>query len=71
VKDISLDGARIETERELQKGSVIEAGISSSELPLIEVIAQVIWGRVKDKDDKILYDIGLQFLEMDEKSRKD
>lgn len=69
VKDISLDGARIETEKELQKGSIIEAGISSSGLPLIEVIAQVIWERVKNSDDKILYDVGLQFLEMDETSR--
>ena len=70
VRDISLDGARIETEGELSKGSIIEAGISSSEIPLIEVIAQVIWERTKEKDNKILYDIGIQFLEMDEKSRK-
>lgn len=70
VRDISLDGARIETEGELPKGSVIEAGISSSEIPLIEVIAQVIWERTKEKDNKILYEVGIQFLEMDEKSRK-
>ncbi len=70
VKDISLDGARIEIEKGLHKGTVIEAGISSSELPLIEVIAQVIWERFINKDDKMLYDVGLQFLEMDEKSRK-
>ena len=70
VKEITLDGARIETEKELSKGTVIEAGIFSSELSLVEVLAQVIWERVKNKKDKILYDIGIQFLEMDEKSRK-
>lgn len=70
VRDITLDGARIATEKELSKGTVIEAGISSSELALVEVLAQVIWERVNDKGDKILYDVGLQFLEMDEKSRK-
>ncbi len=70
VEDISLDGARIETEKELRKGSIIEAGISSSELSFIEVIAQVIWERTREKDNKILYEIGIQFLEMDEKSRE-
>jgi pSer/pThr/pTyr-binding forkhead associated (FHA) protein len=70
VKDINLSGARIEIQKEvLRKGDNIEAGISSPELPLVEVIAQVIWERVQDKDGKLLYDIGLQFLEMDEKSR--
>lgn len=70
VKDININGARIEMQKEvLHKGNVIEADISSSELPLVEVIAQVIWERIQDKDGKMLYDIGLQFLEMDEKSR--
>ncbi len=68
VRDVSLDGARIETEKGLPKGSIIEAGISSSELPLVEVIAQVIWERTNEKDGKRLYDIGIQFLDIDEKS---
>jgi pSer/pThr/pTyr-binding forkhead associated (FHA) protein len=70
VKDISLDGAQIETEKGLRKGSIIEAGISSSELPVVEAIAQVIWERMREKGGKILHDVGLQFLEMDEESRK-
>jgi len=71
VKEINLIGARIEMQKEiLHKGNIIEAGISSEKLPLVEVIAQVIWERVQDKDGKLLYDIGLQFLEMDEKSKK-
>ena len=70
VRDISFDGARIETERGLSKGNIIEVGISSVELPVIEVIAEVIWERAEDKGDKILYDVGLQFLEMDKASRK-
>jgi pSer/pThr/pTyr-binding forkhead associated (FHA) protein len=70
VKDININGARIEMQKEvLHKGNVIEAGISSLELQLIEVMAQVIWERVSERDGKMLYDIGLQFLEMDEKSR--
>ncbi len=69
VKDISLNSAWIESERELQKGKIIEVGISSAQLPIIEAIAQVIWERARDKDGKILYNIGLQFLEMDEKSK--
>jgi len=70
VEDININGARIEMQKEvLHKGNIIEAGISSSELQLIEVIAQVIWERVSERNGKMLYDIGLQFLEMDEKSR--
>ncbi len=70
VKDISINGARIEMQKEwLHKGNVIEAGISSSELPLVEVVAQVIWERFIERDGEMLYDIGLQFLEIDEKSR--
>lgn len=69
VKDINLNGARIEMQKEvLHKGNVIEASISSSELLLVEVIAQVIWERVQDRAGKLLYDIGLQFIEMDEKA---
>lgn len=70
VREINLTGARIEMQKDvIRKGSVIEAGISSEKLPLVEVIAQVIWERVHDKDEKLMYDIGLQFLEMDEKSK--
>ncbi|MDD5454431.1 MAG: FHA domain-containing protein [Candidatus Ratteibacteria bacterium] len=70
VKDININGATIEMQKEiLHKGNVIEAGISSKELQLIEVIAQVIWERLSERDGKMLYNLGLQFLEMDEKSR--
>lgn len=68
VEDISLDGVRIETEKELQKGSVVEAGLSSKEFPLMEFVAQVIWTGAKQKEDKLIYEAGLQFTEVEEKS---
>ena len=70
VKDISLDGAKIETDSEIKKGSIIEAGISSEGLPLIEIIAQVIWESAREENDKIIYEAGLQFIEIDESSRE-
>ena len=70
IKDISLEGARIEVERKLSKGSVIEAQIYSPELEPIEVIALVVQERVKQDDEKKIYHLGLQFLNMDEESRK-
>jgi len=69
VKDISIDGIRIETERELSKGSIIDAGISCDKFPLLEVIAQVIWTQSKQSDSKVFYQVGLQFIEMDNNSR--
>ncbi len=70
VKDISIDGARIEIEQEMPEGNIIEAGISSSELAFVEFIAQVIWKKIKREDTKILYEMGIQFLKMDEKERE-
>jgi pSer/pThr/pTyr-binding forkhead associated (FHA) protein len=69
VKDIGLNGAWIETEKELKKGIVIEVGIFSDKLPIIEVMAQVIWEKIQEKEGKMSYNIGLQFLEIDEKAR--
>lgn len=69
VKDMSLDGAKIETEKEIRKSDIMEACISSEQLPTVEVIAQVIWVGMKEQDDKRLYEAGIQFVEMDESSR--
>jgi pSer/pThr/pTyr-binding forkhead associated (FHA) protein len=69
VLDISIDGMRIETEKELSKGTIINAGLSCSTMPVLEVIAQVIWVKSKQKDSKMFYEIGLQFVEMNDATR--
>ncbi len=70
IKDISLEGARIELEEKLQKGSMIEAQIYSPELPSIDLIATIVREVDFDKSGKMFYEIGVQFLEMSEESRK-
>ncbi|MDD5454430.1 MAG: PilZ domain-containing protein [Candidatus Ratteibacteria bacterium] len=69
VIDISLDGMRIETEKELSKSTVINAGLSCKTMPILEVMAQVIWTKSKQKESKMFYQTGLQFIEMDDVTR--
>lgn len=70
IKNISLEGARIELEERLPKGSMIEAQIYSPELPSIELIGTVVREVDFDKGGKISYEIGMQFLEMSDESRE-
>jgi pSer/pThr/pTyr-binding forkhead associated (FHA) protein len=70
IKDISLEGAGVEIKKNLPKGSMIEAQIYSSELLPIELIGTVVRERSFKKNGKLLNDVGIQFLEMTEESRK-
>ena len=70
IKDISLEGAGIEIEGKLSKGSMIEAQIYSSELLPVELIGTVVRAKSFEKNGKMLNEIGIQFLEMGEESRE-
>ncbi len=70
VKDISLEGVRIEIEEELLKGSMIEAQMYSKELAPIDIIGTIVRKVNIDKGGKILTEVGIQFLEMSEESRQ-
>jgi hypothetical protein len=70
VKDISSEGAKIELTEKLPKGSMIEAQIYSQELPSIELIGTVVREVDFDRDGKITYEVGIQFLEMSDDSKQ-
>ncbi len=70
VKDISLEGVRIELTEKLAKGSMIEAQIYSPELPSIDLIGTVVREVDFDRDGRISYEIGMQFLEMSDEARE-
>ncbi len=70
IKDISLEGAGIEIEQNLPKGGMIEAEIYSSELLPVELIGLIVRERSFERNGKILNEVGIQFLEMNEESRE-
>lgn len=70
IKDISLEGAGIEIEKRLPKGSMIEAQVYSSELDTVDLIGTVVREKGFERDGKIFNEVGIQFLEMDEESRE-
>ncbi|MDD5454432.1 MAG: PilZ domain-containing protein [Candidatus Ratteibacteria bacterium] len=70
IKDISLEGVRIELEEKLPKGSMIEAQIYSPELPSIDLIGTVVREIDFDKGGRIFYEVGMQFLEMSDEARE-
>ncbi|MBU0533224.1 MAG: PilZ domain-containing protein [Candidatus Omnitrophica bacterium] len=70
IKDVSLEGVRIELEEKLLKGSMIEAQIYSPDLPSIDLIGTVVREVAFDRGGKILHEVGIQFLEMSDKSKE-
>ena len=70
IKDISMDGARIETKKAIHKGNMIEAQICSPELKPIEIVALVVRERVHERRGTNFHEVGLQFIEIDDESRE-
>ncbi|HLD82814.1 MAG TPA: PilZ domain-containing protein [Candidatus Omnitrophota bacterium] len=69
LKDIGAGGVRLDTEEYLPVSSLIELSINFPNIPSpITAIARVVW--VKKRDKGRFYEVGAQFVEIEEPVRK-
>ena len=69
LKDIGAGGVRLDTEETLPVSSLIELSINFPNIPSpITAIARVVW--VKKRDKGRFYEVGAQFVEIEEPVRK-